>query len=97
MRCTLSTSLLALALSIAALPAAATCYADYKAKMDDPLRLHYGVIELPEDACSVEAAFDEIAPRVAAGGWELLEVMSVFDDAGLEPRRADAGRYFLAF
>ena len=77
--------------------ATAACYADYKAKMDDPLRLHYGVIEIPDTACSVGAAFDVIAPRVAGGGWQLLEVMSVFDEAGLEARRADAGQYYLAF
>jgi hypothetical protein len=35
---------LALSLFLAAAqPAAAACYADYKAKQDAPLRLHYGV------------------------------------------------------
>ena len=41
----------ALLLLLAALaqPAhAAGCYADYKAKQDNPLQLHYGVIELPD-------------------------------------------------
>jgi hypothetical protein len=39
----------ALALALAAAsPVAAQCFADYKAKQDNPLRLHYGVAELPE-------------------------------------------------
>ena len=29
-------------------PVSAACYADYKAKRDDPLRLHYGTIEIAE-------------------------------------------------
>ena len=78
-------------------PLHAACFADYKAKMDDPLRLHYGVIEIPDGACSVGAAYGEIAPRVAAGGWELLEVMSVFDESGLNARRGDAGQFYLRF
>lgn len=90
---------LALAATLAALagPLQAACFADYKAKMDDPLRLHYGVIEIPDEACTVATAFGVIAPRVAAGGWELLEVMSVFDESGLEARRTDAGPYYLRF
>lgn len=78
-------------------PASAACFADYKAKMDNPLRLHYGVIEIPDAACTVGAAFDAISPRLAGGGWQLLEVMSVFDETGLEARRADAGQFYLAF
>ncbi len=78
-------------------PVHAVCFADYKAKMDNPLRLHYGVIEISDQACSVGAAFGVIAPRVAAGGWELLEVMSVFDESGLDARRGDAGQFYLRF
>ncbi|HCI99361.1 hypothetical protein [Alterinioella nitratireducens] len=74
----------------------ATCYADYKAKMDNPLRLHYGVIELPASACSVGAAAPVISSRLT-GGWQLLEVMSVFDESGLDSREARAGQYYLSF
>lgn len=88
--------LLSLALLGFATTANATCFADYKAKMDNPLRLHYGVIELPDSACSVGAAAPVIAGRLT-GGWQLLEVMSVFDEAGLESRRDRAGQYYLRF
>ena len=75
----------------------AACYADYKAKTDNPLRLHYGVIELPAAACSPAAARGVIAQRIKADGWQLLNVLGVFDDAGLAQRRANAGAYFLRY
>lgn len=87
----------AVAVALAAAGPARACYADYRAKMDNPLRLHYGVIDLPDAACSVDAAAPVIARRIAAGGWELLQVVSVFDETGLAARRADAGEYFLSF
>lgn len=84
-----------LMLALAA-PASAACYADYKAKQDDPLRLHYGVVEL-QGPCNARAAAQEIRPRIARDGWELLNVVSVFDDAGLSERRASAGQYYLRY
>lgn len=89
--------LLSLALIVLASTANAACYADYKAKMDNPLRLHYGVIELPASACSVGAAASSIAARLSGSGWQLLEVMSVFDESGLQSRRNRAGQYYLRF
>jgi hypothetical protein len=81
---------------MAAGPAGAACYADYKAKRDDPLRLHYGVAEL-RGACSAESAAEELAPRLAADDWQLLHVLGVFEESGLEERRDSAGDYFLRY
>ena len=78
-----------------ALPAQAECYADYKAKQDDPLRLHYGVAEVSD--CSTAGAESELAPRLAAAGWTLLNVLSVFGPEGLEERKASAADYFLRY
>lgn len=89
--------LAALALSVLAGPLHAACYAEYRARMDNPLRLHYGVIEVPQNACSVGAASSFVAGRLAAQGWTLVQVSSVFDESGLASRRADAGQYFLRF
>ncbi|GLP85053.1 FIG01031132: hypothetical protein [Tritonibacter mobilis] len=89
----------ALLLLLAALaqPAhAAGCYADYKAKQDQPLKLHYGVMEL-SGACSKSAARDEVAARLQRAGWTLLNVLSVFGPEGLDKRKADAGSNFLRF
>ena len=78
-----------------ALPAHAECYADYKAKQDDPLRLHYGVAQV--SACDKAAAEAELAGRLAAAGWTVLNVLSVFGPEGLEERKASAAEYFLRF
>jgi hypothetical protein len=83
----------AAALVCLALPAQAACYVDYKAKMDDPLRLHYGVAEV---ACGTDAASD-LTARLAANGWTLLTIMSSFDETGLQERRDSAASYFLRF
>jgi len=89
---------LGLGLSALAMPANAACYADYKAKKDNPLKLHYGIVELPTSACtSPSAAANAVAPRLAAAGWTLLNIVSLFDENGLSGRKANAGRYFLRF
>ena len=81
----------------AALPAEAACYADYKAKQDAPLRLHYGVAELPDDACDKKAATRVLAPRLARDGWTLLNVLSIFGPEGLPERKQSAGAYYLRY
>lgn len=78
-------------------PAAAECYADYKAKRDDPLKLHYGVAQVSDANCSAGAAQGELSPRLAADGWTLLNVLSTFGPEGLEERKASAGAYFLRY
>lgn len=90
--------LLIAALIAAFAPAAqAACYADYKAKQDDPLRLHYGVAQLPDTACAKPAAAAALAPRLASNGWVLLTVLSTFGPEGLAQRKASAGEYFLRY
>ncbi|WP_293574102.1 hypothetical protein [Phaeobacter sp.] len=80
----------------AAQPAAAQCFADYKAKQDAPLRLHYGVVQL-RGACNKPSAEAEIKGRLSAAGWTLLNVLAVFGPDGLDQRKADAGPYYLRF
>ena len=78
--------------------AKAACYADYKAKRDDPLRLHYGIIELPDAICGNDAeSRADIETRLASGGWKLLNVLSVFGADQLENRKESAGKFFLRF
>jgi hypothetical protein len=90
----LSFSFMALILSTSL--AQAACYADYKAKQDDPLRLHYGVAEVRGD-CSVGSAQSQLRDRLAGNGWQLLNVLGVFDDAGLDERKDSAGEFFLRY
>ncbi len=81
----------------AASPAAADCYADYKAKQDAPLRLHYGVAQVSDSNCNTEAAAGELAPRLADAGWTLLNIISTFGPEGLDERKASAGDNFLRY
>ena len=85
-----------LAVFLAAGPVSAACYADYKAKQDNPLRLHYGVAEI-NGSCNRAAAQEELKGRLAGQGWTLLNVVSVFGDDGLEQRKSSAGSNFLRF
>lgn len=86
----------ALVLAVASTAAEAACYADYKAKRDNPLKLHYGVMQLRGE-CSKQAANAEVAQRLSSNGWILLNVLSVFDDSGLSQRKDSAGQFFLRF
>ncbi|MEX0319861.1 MAG: hypothetical protein AB3N21_18035 [Ruegeria sp.] len=90
-------SFLALAALISLSPAAASaeCYADYKAKRDSPLRLHYGVMQVSN--CSRGGAKAEVSARLRSSGWTLLNVISVFGPEGLQKRKANAGKFYLRF
>lgn len=85
-----------LAFVLLASAAQAACYADYKAKQDNPLRLHYGVVQIAGE-CSIQTAAAELTPKLAADGWQLLNVLGVFDDAGLAERRESAGNFYLRY
>ncbi len=81
-----------------ALPAQAECYVDYKAKQDDPLRLAYGVSQVSDAVCGKpKQARAELAPRLAAGGWTLLKIVSSFGPEGLSERKASAGDFYLRY
>ncbi|MFU8864404.1 MAG: hypothetical protein ACNA7O_10845 [Rhodobacterales bacterium] len=86
----------AILFSLVATAGAADCYADYKAKRDNPLRLHYGVVQI-NGPCSNPQARDEVSARLERNGWTLLNVMSLFDASGLEERKHSAGQFYLRF
>lgn len=85
------------ALAALAMPASAECYADYKAKQDNPLRLHYGVAKVSDANCAPASAAEELRPRLQAQGWVLLNVVSTFGPEGLQERQTSAGEYFLRY
>lgn len=88
---------LSLTLSLALGTAAqAQCYADYKAKQDNPLRLHYGVAQVSGN-CDAGNAAQQLEPRLATQGWTLLQIQSVFGPEGLDQRKASAGQFYLRF
>ena len=76
----------------------ASCFADYKAKQDSPLRLHYGVISLPSSVCSSKSAAKKtIAKKISRDDWTLLTVIGLFDESGLGERKNSAGAYYLKY
>lgn len=90
----LTAALAALLLAGPAL-AQAPCYADYKARRDNPYELHYGVMKL--GSCNAETAEAELRTRLAQAGWTLLNLVSIFKADGLEQRKANAGANYLRF
>lgn len=74
----------------------AQCYADYKAKQDNPLRLHYGVAQV-SGQCSRNSATQQIRARLATQGWTLLQIQSVFGPEGLKQRKNSAGQFYLRY
>lgn len=92
-------SLIAIALfSLTATHAHAACYADYKAKQENPLKLHYGVVQVDISPCTMSDTLTSVVrQKLQAAGWQLLQVQSVFDDSGLGKRKQDAGQFFLRF
>lgn len=79
-----------------AVPAQAACFADYKARRDNPLELHYGVAQI-DGACTKANAQGQLRGRLARDGWRLLNVLQVFDESGLDSRRGSAGPFFLRY
>ena len=69
-------ALTALTLALAG-PAQAACFADYTAKQDAPLRLHYGVAQISN--CSVQTA--------RGAGWRSVKTMPDVTSSATEPTR----------
>ncbi|MBS0126330.1 hypothetical protein [Thetidibacter halocola] len=94
----MKTLALTLLVSLALAGAArADCFVEYKAKQDDPLRLHYGILALPGGCPSAPAAQDAAARRLAAGGWTLLTVLGVSAETPPDQKKANAGDFYLRF
>ena len=91
--------LLPLIVALATLPglASASCYASYKAKRDNPLKLHFGVAEVSDSQCSKDAAAQAIGPRLEKEGWHLLSIVAMIPEEKLGEVKADAGDYFLRY
>ncbi len=68
---------LATVLAVTSAPASAACIAEYKAKQDNPLRLDYGTVVVPDSACTIAAATPIVKEQLAQKGWTLLSILSV--------------------
>ncbi|MEM7752039.1 MAG: hypothetical protein AAF230_01430, partial [Pseudomonadota bacterium] len=55
--------------------AQAACYADYKAKQENPLKLHYGVVQVDISPCAMsQTVTRQVRQRLQSAGWQLLQV-----------------------
>ncbi len=83
---------------VLALPASAQCYADYRAQQSNPVRFHYGVVQLPDSACGNSgAAAAYLTARLQQDGWIFVDVLSTFGPEGLASRRERAGQFYLRY
>ncbi len=81
------------------MPAAAQadCFAEYKAKQDGPLRLHYGIASLPGACPDAATAAAQLRPRLSAAGWQLLNIVRLSPEAPGPQQRANAGEHYLRY
>lgn len=77
--------------------AIADCFVAYKAKQDDPLRLHYGVLALPGDCPSKANAQTAAQTRLQSAGWTILNVITISETEPTAQMKADAGEHYLRY
>ena len=85
------------ALMLASSPAMSACFASYKAKQDDPLKLHFGVAEVSGPPCDLQTAAMDIEPRLLNADWTLLSVVEIVAEENLDEVQESAGAYFLRY
>ncbi|HBM59643.1 hypothetical protein ACFSDD_01550 [Salipiger marinus] len=78
--------------------AQAACFVEYKAKQDNPLRLHYGISTLPGAACPpANAAAAQMEIRLDRNGWTLLNVVHLSAEEPSAEKKANAGDFYLRY
>jgi len=75
---------------------ASDCLYAYKAKRDNPLQLHYGVIAIV-GRCDTQSAQQETAARLRRNGWELLVLLERVVPSKINQYRETAGEFFLRY
>ena len=75
---------------------AENCFILYKAKKDNPLKLHLGLMEI-DRTCSDDAIEVILRRRLLPAGWSLLQIVNVSQDIAVEKIKRDLGEYFLKY
>lgn len=86
----------ALILSMAS-GAQAACFAHYKAKQENPLKLAYGIMSVGDAQCSATAAKATVKNRLLQNGWVLLNIVRVTTKAPTTSEERNAGAHYLRF
>ena len=77
--------------------AQAACYADYKAKQENPLKLHYGIMKFDSVECTASIVQKKVALRLLPHGWTLLNLLTVSRKLPTTKRKENAGENFLRY
>ena len=77
--------------------AQAACYADYKAKQENPLKLHYGIMKFDSVECTASIVQKKVALRLLPHGWTLLNLLTVSRKLPTTQRKDNAGENFLRY
>ena len=72
------------------------CFVLYKAKKDNPLKLHLGLMKI-DRTCSDDAIEAVLRRRLQPAGWSLLQIVNVSQDIAVEKIKRDLGEYFLKY
>ena len=77
--------------------AQAACYADNKAKQENPLKLHYGIMKFDSVECTASIVQKKVALRLLPHGWTLLNLLTVSRKLPTTQRKENAGENFLRY
>ena len=72
------------------------CFVLYKAKKDNPLKLHLGLIQINGQCASHDIEGITIQ-RLNSTGWKLLQIVKTSSNIDAEKMEKDLGDYFLKY
>ena len=72
------------------------CFVLYKAKKDNPLKLHLGLIQINGQCASHDIEGITIQ-RLNSSGWKLLKIVKFTGKIEVEKMEKDLGDYFLKY
>jgi hypothetical protein len=68
----------------------------YKAKKDNPLKLHLGLIQI-NGQCSDHDVEGITNKRLSSTGWKLLQIVTASGNIDTKKMESDLGDYFLKY
>jgi hypothetical protein len=72
------------------------CFVLYKAKKDNPLKLHLGLMQV-KNACLGRNLESIVSNRLNSSGWLLLKIVNITENIETEKMKSDLGDYFFKY